>query len=188
MALPADFARLRVLPHMEAEARREYAGFGIQLAGEHGWAGLAAEHAVVHALREAGHKASRWTSRQADIAVVRSDGADLRLEVKSRVAAEGWTHPEKYEWLVIPTHAGREPIKDAADAVLFGWYALEDPGLYWLLGFLRPAEFRRRAVFYRQDEPLPRGGWAGEGGAYAIEVRQLRPLPRGMVRETWCST
>lgn len=185
MALPAEFARLRVTAEMVAEARREYAGFGTQLAGDIGWAGLAGEHAVVAGLRAAGHKAARWESRQADIAVVRANGTDLRLEVKTRVATEGWLHPEKYEWLVIPTHAGREPIKDAADAVVFGWFALEEPTLYWLLGFLRPAEFRRRAVFYREGEPLPRGGWAGVGGAYAIEVRQLRALPRGLVKETW---
>lgn len=186
MALPADFVRLRMYSSMLAEAQREYATFGTQLAGEHGWAGLAGEHAVVEALRAAGHAAARWTSRSADIAVVRKDGSELLLEVKSRVAAEGWTHPEKFEWLVIPTHAGREPIKDAAHAVLFGWYSLEEPGLYWLLGCLTPREFWTAAVFYRADEPLPRGGWAGPGGAYAIEVRRLRAVPRGLVKETWC--
>jgi hypothetical protein len=46
-----------------------------------------------------------------------------------------------------------------------------------------PAEFKRRTAFYAEDRPLPRGGWAPKGGAYSLEVKQLRPFPRSMFRE-----
>jgi len=67
---------------------------------------------------------------------------------------------------------------------VFCWYSLEQKDRLWILGSVRGVdEFRRRSVFYRENEPLPRGGWAGPGGAYAIEIKQLRPMPRHMFKE-----
>jgi hypothetical protein len=176
-----DFKRLAVTPAHCEQALAEYAGFTQQLGGENGWAGLAAERAILDAIAETGREVTRPTDRyDVDLLV-----GPVGVEVKTRVAEKGWTHPELFEWLVIPTHAGREPIKAAADLVLFGWYALEEPELYWVLGYLRPEEFRSRSVFYREGEPLPRGGWAPTGGAYALEVRQLRPIPAGFLKETF---
>ena len=82
----------------------------------------------------------------------------------------------------VPTHQGREPIKDV-DLVLFCWWSADEPRRLWVLGrLLGPDEFKRRAVFYRGGEPTPRGGPAPEGGMYVLDVRELRPLPRGLFK------
>lgn len=190
MATALDFKRLLVKPEHRVRAQLEYARFATQLGGVNGWAGLAAERAVQEAIAMTGVNVRRPTDRfDVDLLVyprgAALTGTPVGVEVKTRVASEGWTHPELFEWLVIPTHDGREPVKPAAQLILFGWYSLSERGLYWLLGYLKAEEFRARAVFYRENEPLPRGGWAPTGGAYAIEVRQLRPIPAGFVEETW---
>jgi hypothetical protein len=108
----------------------------------------------------------------------------LRLELKGRVVTRGWTHPERFNHVVVPTHSGREPIKGQADLVVLWWYSLDDPRTLWVLGLVHGRdEFKRRATFYREGTPLPAGGVAPEGGAYVIEVQQLRPLPWGLLKE-----
>jgi len=188
MAGPADFALVEVTAVDVVRAKLAYARMGARaLAGEHGWAGFAAEFAFIHAVAEP-ITAEKSPTLDYDVRLRRLGGKaeprPIALELKTRVAEEGWTHPEKFEWLVVPTHEGREPIKPAADLVVFCWYALEQRDRLWVLGQVRGAdEFRRRAVFYREGEPLPRGGWAGPGGAYAINVKELRPMPRSMFKE-----
>ena len=183
MAGNADFCQIPVMPEVIERARERYAEMGERAeAGEHGWAGFAAELAIIEAIN-AGPK-NEMTAAEAptlDYDITLTQAAyHSRVEVKTRVATRGWIHPAKYQWVVVPTHQGREPIKPAADLVLFAWYPLTQSHL-WVLGSVRgAAEFQRRAVFYHENDPLPRGGWAGDGGAYAIHVDNLRPLPRGL--------
>lgn len=181
MAGPADFYEIELTDRHEALARERYAQMGERaLAGEHGWAGFAAELALIDAV--AAGEAREAPTLAYDVELVHH-GKTTAAEVKTRVAVEGWTDPTRFKWLVVPTHHGREPIKEAAELVFFCWVALEARRC-WVLGYLRgPDEFRRRAVHYREHEPLPRGGWAGPGGEYAIEINQLRPLPRGLLKE-----
>lgn len=184
MAGPADFAKIAVHPISIEAAKERYAAMGeAALAGEHGWAGFATEDAVAGAGGMTHSTDRRWDlelpgpGRGAEL-------MPLRIEVKTRVATEGWDHPARFDWVVIPTHDGREPVKDEADIVLFVWYSVEAEAHAWVLGYCRGVnEFRRRAVFYREGEPLPRGGWAGTGGAYCMDVTNLRPVPRGMFKE-----
>lgn len=179
MAGPADFAKIQVSAGARAGARASYEDMGDRaLAGEFGWAGFAMELAIAEASDLAMAPTLRW-----DLEMQQGDQL-LRIEVKTRVATEGWDHPDRFDWVVVPTHDGREPIKPEADLVMFAWYSVSVGSHGWVLGYLRGAEeFRRRAVFYGPDEPLPRGGWAGEGGAYCIDVTNLRPVPRGMFEE-----
>jgi len=186
MAGPADFALIEVSPADIVRAKLAYARMGARAeAGQNGWAGFVAEHAVQAAVNPPLH-AKPAPTLAVDLILHNAADPDrsIAVEIKTRVAEDGWTDPMKFNWLVVPTHAGREPVKAAAQMVLFCWYALEQRDRLWVLGYLRgPDEFRRRAVFYKEREPLPRGGWAKEGGAYAIDVQQLRPLPRGMLKE-----
>lgn len=180
MAGPADFAKIPMEGAHITAGQEDYRDMGQRArAGEFGWAGFAVEQAVAAASDLQLAATLRW-----DLEMGEGDKL-LRVELKTRVATEGWDHPERFDWVVIPTHDGREPIKPEADIVLFAWYSVEAATHAWVLGFLRGVrEFRRRAVFYGQGEALPRGGWAGEGGAYCIDVTNLRPVPRGMFKET----
>lgn len=160
------------------------------------WAGFAAEHALARALNAVpGPMWCRLAPILAyDLALGRGPSTlakfDMdascdvtRVEVKTRAVPTGWTDTAKFDYVTVPTHEGREPIK-AVGLVWFCWYSMANPRRLWVLGYLRgPAEFQRRAVFYRQGEPLPRGGWAKDGGAWVIEISQLRAFPRGMFLE-----
>lgn len=148
------------------------------------WAGLAAEEALVAAFKGGHEHMKRHTSRAYDLLIVDPmRSLPLRIEVKTRAVDEGWTDPRRFEWLTIPTHDGRAPIK-TVDMVFFCWYSGSLPNTLWALGYLAGRdEFERRSQFYAEGAPLPRGGWAPKGGAYSLEVRQLRPFPRGMFRE-----
>lgn len=152
--------------------------------GKATWAGFAAEAALVRAWDCDFPVLEKSDTLQYDLRLWKSKLMQpTRVEVKTRAVGSGWTNPSRFDWLVIPTHEGREPIKDV-DLVMFCWYSMELPRTLWVLGYLRgPDEFKRRATFYRKGEPLPRGGWAGKGGAYAIEVKQLRPFPRHTFKE-----
>lgn len=188
MAGPVDYIPIAVEPGAISAGKTRYAGMGTRAeAGEYGWAGFTAEAALIAAINTgpAGLLARPATIWDYDIDIHRQDhpGAMLRAEVKTRVIPEGWHDPARFDWITVPTHAGREPIKAAADLVIFCWYPL-DMDCLWVVGYVRGAEeFRRRAVFYHENEPLPRGGWAKAGGAYCIDIKDLRPMPRNMLRE-----
>ena len=147
------------------------------------WAGFAAEHALVRAwdCDLPGLRLSPVLTH--DLELDRDPLPPITVEVKTRAVGRGWTDPSRFEWVVIPSHDGREPIKDV-DLVWFCWYSCDEPRRLWVLGYVRGREeFRRRSTYYKEGEPLPRGGWAGKGGAYAIEVKQLRPFPRRTFKE-----
>jgi len=136
------------------------------------WMGFAAEYALADFLPDC---------RETDTLKYDLDWGPFRVEVKTRTTSSGWTHPEKFQYLTIPTHDGRPPVKRAATLVLFCWYSLDLPDTLCLLGFLNPQEFYRVATLHREGEPLPRGGFALKGGSYSLEVSRLRKLPRAML-------
>jgi len=136
------------------------------------WMGFTAEYVLADFLPQC---------RIADTLAYDLDLGPYRVEVKTRTTSSGWTHPEKFRYLTIPTHDGRAPIKPAAQLVLFCWYSLDLPSTLWLLGFLDPDEFYRVATLHREGEPLPRGGFALPGGSYSLEISRLRKLPRAML-------
>lgn len=160
------------------------------------WAGFAAEYALARALNKV--SGPLWCRPspilEYDLALGRGPqklarfdmgaGCDVtRVEVKTRAVTSGWVDPGKFDYVTVPVHGTYEPIK-AVDLVWFCWYSMANPRRLWVLGYVRGREeFRRRAVFYRKGEPLPRGGWAKDGGAWVIEVSQLRAFPRGMFLE-----
>jgi len=146
------------------------------------WAGLAAEEALMRAYAADGRISRDPLERRWDFQIEHATRT-LRIEVKTRAVDAGWTDPRMFEWLTIPTHDGRAPIKDV-ELVFFCWFSGEQPGTLWALGYLAGlTEFKRRAFFYAENQPLPRGGWAPKGGAYCLDVKQLRPFPRGMFKE-----
>jgi hypothetical protein len=191
---PLDAIPIRLSAEIELDARVAMAEMlgddWEEKRGRAAWAGFAAERAM----REA------WAVPSTVLEPARSLDHDLllstksrgyKIEVKTRAVEAGWLDPRRFDYVVVPSHDGREPIKDV-DLVWFAWYSANLTGLpvdlahrrIWVLGYCRgPAEFYRRATFYRENEPLPRGGYAGVGGAYAIEVKQLRPFPRKAFRE-----
>lgn len=156
------------------------------------WAGFAAEHALARAMnarapaQSGGHfpvKAQLSSVLAYDLELQRDGALAGTVEVKTRAVTSGWVDPGKFDYVTVPMHGGREPIKDV-DLVWFCWYSMANPRRLWVLGYVRGREeFRRRAVFYREGEPLPRGGWAKHGGAWVIEVSQLRAFPRGTFLE-----
>lgn len=187
---PADFYYILMSPDNIARAHLRYDLMQGKRAEGWGWAGFAAEFALMDAINAngLGLVCVEAPTLDYDLTLVEPGDGEAervaRIEVKTRVVDEGWTNPERFEWLTIPTHDGREPVKSAADLIVFCWYSGSDSDRLWVLGYLRGvAEFRERTVFYRENEPLPRGGWAPKGGAYCIEVKKLRPLPRGLLRE-----
>lgn len=193
MASPVQFVPIRLTRADERAGRRSMR----EMLGRNwwrqrskaAWAGFAAEHALVRAWNPKASPAVLMLANtlQYDLQLVHpGDGdADLlaRVEVKTRAITDGWVNPGKFDYVTVPMHDGREPIK-AVDLVWFCWYSMANPRRLWVLGYVRGREeFRRRAVFYREGEPLPRGGWAKDGGAWVIEVSQLRAFPRGTFLE-----
>lgn len=192
MSAPVDFAPIRLTQADERQGRKQMRQMlgrdWWRIRGRATWAGFAAERALVRAVRDetvrGGMRASLSNNRHHDLELVIGPGcgAVTTVEVKTRAVVSGWDSPARFDYLTIPTHEGREPIKDV-DLIWFCWYTMSQPRRLWVLGFLKgPEEFKRRAVFYREGEPMPRG-WAGPGGAWCIEVKQLRPLPRGLFLE-----
>lgn len=194
MAQPVDFVPIRLTRADERSGRRrmrEMLGRNWwRLRGRASWAGFAAEKALCRAINAGGKlRATASPSLSYDLLLhaltKQSTMGMVRVEVKTRAVDRGYTDPRRFQpWVVVPTHDGREPIKEDVATVMFCWYSMADPRRIWALGQVRgPEEFKRRAVFYREGEPLPRGGWAKAGGAWAIETKQLRPFPRGLFQE-----
>lgn len=189
MARPFEYVPIRLSRRHEQAGKREYRQMKrIRRIprDDMAWAGLAAEWAARQAI-DAGRAAVTVDPEGLDydfgLRTV-ADGPLVRVEMKVRAVREGWTDPRLFDWVVVPTHDGREPVKPAADLVLVGWYSYSRPRRLWLLGALRGlAEFQERAVFYGEGEPLPRGGWAPRGGAYCLEPEKLRRVPPGLAKE-----
>lgn len=186
MARPADYQPLYLSDLHEATARERAAEFVSADSNPFAWVGLAAEYALVTSINAAGKvRAQLSTDLAHDLDLFGpAQQKRLRVEVKTRVARAGWTDPGRFKWIAVPTHDGREPIKPV-DLVLFCWWSADAPRQLWLLGrLLGPDEFKRRATFYAEGEVTPRGGPAPKGGTYVLDVMDLRPVPRGLVR-TW---
>lgn len=200
MARPFEYVPIRLRQIDEKRGRAEYRKMkGRKRIAPHdmAWAGFAAEHAARNALDKGPSRAKTVdpTSLRYDFGLVRDgnlcpatphagpcDGL-VRVEMKVRPVDRGWTDPRMFNWLTVPTHDGREPVKPDAQLVLFGWYSYEQPRRLWLLGVLRGLdEFQRVATFYDEGEPLPRGGWAPKGGAYSLEPEKLRRVPPGLFK------
>lgn len=150
------------------------------------WAGPAAESALVHAFN--GCRAHPHTGRLADTfrydIALGTPGGGLHCEVKTRIAEKGWTHPECFDWISVPMHEGREPIKPEAELILFCWWSADTPRVLWVVGMLKGlAAFQRVATFYKRGELLPRGGFAPDSGTYQLEISKLEPFPRGLLKE-----
>jgi hypothetical protein len=186
VARPADFLPILLSEQDEALARQQ-ATFNPE--NPFAWVGLAAEHAICGAINAGPQSAylNAWRpdTYAFDIELRQMLGdreESSRVEVKTRVASKGWTDPARFEWIGVPTHEGREPIKDV-DLVIVGWWSADMPRRYWVLGKLLGVEdFKSRAVFYREGEPTPRGGPAPKGGTWILDVAALRPMPRGLLK------
>lgn len=179
MARAGDFLPFDVAPLHAAEAKTqaEAAGFDRPFA----WVGFAVEMALRDAINRGGAVTAelpmhtRWDLTLGPPGVAQP----LRVEVKTRVAAAGWTDPAMFRWIAVPTHDGRDPIKPEVDVAIFCWWSADAPDVAWALGrLLGAAEFRERATFYREGEPTPREAEAPKGGSYVLSVDDLRPLPR----------
>jgi hypothetical protein len=199
MAEPIDYVPIRLTCADEKYGRkqmREMLGKSWwRKRGRASWAGFAAERAICRAVNAA--VGDMWCEPSPilayDLALgtgqsareTLSAGGEVgvsRVEVKTRTVTKGWTHPSKFNFVTIPMHQDREPIKDV-DLVILCWYSMSAPRRLWVLGYIRGrSEFDRRSVFYRGGEPLPRGGWAKGHGAYVVETAQMRPIPRGMLK------
>lgn len=199
MAKPIDFVPIHLSCADEKSGRkqmREMLGAGWwRLRGPVAWAGFAAEHSIRRSINAV--PGETWCRPspvfEFDLALgkgvesliefqTKYIGNTTKVEVKTRTVTDGWTDPNRYDYVTVPMHQDREPIKDV-DLVIFNWYSASDPRRLWVLGYVRGLEeFKRRAVFYKGGDPLPRGGWAKGSGAYVIEVSQMRPLPRGMLK------
>lgn len=185
MARPGDFLRLSVTEE-DVRLAKEDASFATE--NPFAWVGFAAEHSIARAInaRRAHHGLRAWRpktlSHDLEIAPYASDGGGVvRTEIKCRVASKGWTDPARFEWIAVPTHEGREPIKDVELAV-FCWWSADEPGRLWVLGrLLGVREFKDRAQFYAEGEPTPRGGKAPAGGTWILDVAALRPMPRTLL-------
>jgi hypothetical protein len=200
MAASTDFIPIWLSGRDEKIARkkmREMLGRNWwRLRGRAAWAGFAAETAIFNAVnmlqgpmwcRMAEHFDHDLTVGQGVESLKASERGEkcsaARVEVKTRAVPKGWIHPEKFQYVTIPMHEDREPIKDV-ELVWFCWYSMSLPRTLWVLGYCRGlAEFKRRAVWYGPGEPLPRGGWAKGGGAYTIDIKDLRPMPEGLLKE-----
>lgn len=203
MAAPLDFVPIHLTCADEKFARQQMRkawGPGWwRKSGRASWAGFAAEYALRRAVNQKPGmlwcREALWTYAY-DLAV--GHGPDTltdyessggltnhcaRVEVKTRAVTDGWVHPDKFDYITVPMHDGREPVKDV-DLLWCCWYSMSAPRVLWALGYLRGRdEFMRRSVFYKEGGPLPRGGWARGGGAYVLELSQLRPFPSGMFKE-----
>lgn len=189
MAAPIDYKYLQLTQADEragrAKMREMHGSSWWRKRGRASWAGFAAEHALHRSINAAGNMRCimpGWTYDY-DL-VLGSYDKQIPVEVKTRCVADGWVHPDKFDYITVPMHEGREPVKVLDGMVLFCWYSMSDRRRLWALGYVRGLhEFQRRAVWYEEGAPLPRGGWAGAGGAYVIETMQLRPLPDGLFKE-----
>lgn len=189
MSSPAEFARIEVTPYhaiCAIDRMNQMLGEGWEESrGRCAWAGFAAEDAMVDAYvpSKGIDLLRRADGLSHDLEIYLADCLGPRIEVKTRVVDHGWTDPRRFDWITVPTHDGREPVKDV-EMVFFCWYSGSEPRVLWVLGYVRGIdEFLRRSQFYFEHQPLPRGGWAPKGGAYCIEISQLRPVPRGMFKE-----
>lgn len=193
MAAPVDFKPIRLTCADERAGRQQMRDMlgrnWWRISAPTAWAGFAAEHALMRSINAAEQtRCALSTSRRVDLVLSNPTGQTISVEVKTRAARSGWVHPEKFDYITIPMHADeygiREPIKAAAQLVMFCWYSVSDPRCLWVLGMVRGLdEFKRRSTWYAEGDPLPRGGWAKGGGAYVIEVKQLRPLPAALLKE-----
>lgn len=194
MSTPRDFIPVR-LRHVDARYGRgvireikaaEQARGVSTKRGRYTWAGPAAEVALCHAFNRCrihSHQARLADSLRWDLELEMPRRA-LRCEVKTRVAEKGWVHPERFDWISVPLHEDREPVKQDADAVLFCWWSADAPRVLWLLGLLQGVtHFQRAATFYKHGSALPRGGWVKGEGTYMVDVADLLPMPRGLFKE-----
>lgn len=191
MANPIDFVPIHLSCKDEQQGRKQMRDMlgtsWWRKRGPVSWAGFAAELAIVRAWDcKSTHSAARLSPDLShDIELVHlcnQTDPKTKVEVKTRTVTTGWTNPAMFNYVTVPMHQDREPIK-GVDLVMFNWYSASDPRRLWVLGYVRGLEeFKRRSVFYRGGDPLPRGGWAKGAGAYVIEVSQMRPLPRGMLK------
>jgi hypothetical protein len=158
----------------------------VQKRGRYVWAGPAAENALCHAFsgcRDHQHLARLADSLRYDLRL-ETPGGGLRCEVKTRVAERGWVHPERFDWISVPLHEDREPIKPDAEIIFFCWWSADAPRVLWIVGMLKGVtSFQRVATFYKTGELLPRGGYVTGQGVYQVEVSQLEPVPRGLFKE-----
>ena len=186
MAAPVDFKPIRLTQADERQGRKQMRDMlgrdWWRKRGRAVWAGFAAEYALMRAVRPPVCVLMPRTLEY-DLELRQAGRTPIRVEVKTRAVSSGWVHPEKFDYITVPMHDEREPIKDV-DLVVFCWYSMDDPRCLWVLGMVRGLdEFKRRSTWYAEGDPLPRGGWAKGGGAYVIEVKQLRPLPVALLKE-----
>lgn len=198
MAAPIDFKYVRLTQADERAGRRSMRDMHgrnwWRRRGRASWGGFAAEHALLRSINFA--PTDQWcelpNTYDYDLKLctwkVDKDGEDVAafipVEVKTRCVTAGWTYPEKFDYVTVPMHQGREPIKVEQGLVVFCWYSMSDRRGLWVMGYVRGLdEFKRRSTWYEEGAPLPRGGQARDGGAYVIEVKQLRPLPDGLLLE-----
>lgn len=194
MSAPRDFIPVR-LRHVDArygrkvlrEIKAAERARGVKVErGRYFWAGPAAESALVHAIniRKAPDIARLADTLRYDFEMRSPSGRVFRCEVKTRVAESGWVHPERFDWISVPLHGDREPVKPESDLVLFCWWSADAPRILWVVGMLRGLEaFQRTATFYGKGEALPRGGFVHGEGTYQLEVAKLAPVPRGLFKE-----
>lgn len=193
MSLPRDFVPIN-LRHVDAkygrQVIREIAANerlrGVKTdRGRFTWAGPAAETAIVNAYNRAKHQ---YGADLADVLAydlwLGSPEGVIRVEVKTRVAEKGWIHPERFDWISVPLHENREPIKADAGLILFAWWAADTPRVLWLVGRLQGLDhFQEVATFYHEGDLLPRGGYVRGKGVYQLDVAELEPVPKGLFRE-----
>ena len=194
MSTPRDFIPIR-LRHVDVRYGRrvireikasETARGVVSSRGRCIWAGPAAENALCHAFN--GCRAHSYQAKLADTLrydlQLETPGGGLRCEVKTRVAEKGWTHPERFDWISVPMHEDREPIKAEAEVIFFCWWSADAPRVLWIVGLLHGVtSFQRVATFYKEGELLPRGGYVRGHGVYQVEVSKLDPVPRGLLKE-----
>lgn len=190
MSRPIDYVPIRLYTTDEKSGRRQMREMlgknWWRTRGRASWAGFAAELALFRAINggSASTQAALSTDLSHDLEMYEpsNDAKYTTIEVKTRCVLDGWKHPSKFNYVTIPMHQDREPIKDV-DLIMLCWYSASDPRRLWVLGYIRGlAEFKRRALFFRGGEQLPSGGWARGHGAYVVEVGQMRPIPRGMLK------
>jgi len=194
MSTPRDFIPIR-LRHVDARYGRKVIREikaaellrGVKRKrGRYVWAGPAAETAIANAYNRCkDHKHSAWMADtlRYDLALGTDHGV-VRCEVKTRIAKQGWVHPERFDWISVPLHEDREPIKPEADVIVFCWWSADAPRVLWVLGrLLGVKDFLERATFYKHEALLPRGGWVQGKGTYQLHVSELPRFPRGLLKE-----
>jgi len=194
MSTPRDFIPIR-LRHVDARYGRgvireikaaEKARGVTQERSRYAWAGPAAENALCHAFtgcRDHPHQGRLADSLRWDLELD-TPTAVKRCEVKTRVAEAGWVHPERFDWVTVPLHGDREPVKADAQLLIFCWWSADAPRVLWVLGTLKGLErFQRAATFYKHGALLPRGGYVRGQGTYVVDVSDLAPFPRGLLKE-----